>query len=167
MASASHHGAVSTFDPRKEKPFTVPLPSTAEAIARLRVCLIRTAWNENMVTSLADQTRTQLLKAGVAESNVTLAPVVAGSYELPYAAKRWAESGAFDVIMCFGVLIKGETLHFECISNAVAQGTRTYLSVPSAHIASRTLPTRPDGRAAEHGGAGGLRRAELPHAGAG
>ncbi|ELR14530.1 6,7dimethyl-8-ribityllumazine synthase [Acanthamoeba castellanii str. Neff] len=123
MSSLHHSSAVvSTFDPRKEKPLGVPLPDTAEAIARLRVCLIRTAWNENLVTSLADQTRAQLVKAGVAEANVVAAPAVAGSYELPYAAKRWAESGAFDVILCFGVLIKGETLHFECISNAVAQG---------------------------------------------
>jgi 6,7-dimethyl-8-ribityllumazine synthase len=124
MSSQLHPGSavVSTFDPRKEKPLGVPLPDTAEAIARLRVCLIRTAWNENLVTSLADQTRAQLVKAGVAEANVVAAPAVAGSYELPYAAKRWAESGAFDVILCFGVLIKGETLHFECISNAVAQG---------------------------------------------
>jgi len=117
-----HSGAVSTLDPRKEKPLGVPLPSAAEAIERLRVCIIRTAWNESLVAALADQTRAQLLKAGVAPSNVSMAPVVAGSYELPFAAKRWAESGSFDVILCFGVLIKGETLHFECISNAVAQG---------------------------------------------
>lgn len=47
---------------------------------------------------------------------------VPGAYELPYAARLLAMSGTVDAIVCCGVLIKGETLHFEYISDAVSAG---------------------------------------------
>jgi 6,7-dimethyl-8-ribityllumazine synthase len=47
---------------------------------------------------------------------------VPGAYELPFAAKLLAMSGTVDAIICCGVLIKGETLHFEYISEAVTKG---------------------------------------------
>lgn len=47
---------------------------------------------------------------------------VPGAYELPYAAKLLAMSGTVDAIICAGVLIKGDTYHFEYISEAVAKG---------------------------------------------
>ncbi len=51
-------------------------------------------------------------------------PQVPGAFELPLAAKRAAESVAtpFDAIICIGCLIKGETMHFEYICEAVSQG---------------------------------------------
>lgn len=45
-----------------------------------------------------------------------------GAYELPYAAKLLAMSGTVDAIICCGVLIKGDTYHFEYISDAVTRG---------------------------------------------
>ena len=47
---------------------------------------------------------------------------VPGAYELPYAAKLLAMSGTVDAIICCGVLIKGDTYHFEYISDAVTRG---------------------------------------------
>lgn len=47
---------------------------------------------------------------------------VPGSFELPLAAKFLAMSGTVDAIICAGVLIKGDTMHFEYISDAVTKG---------------------------------------------
>lgn len=117
-----HQDVVSTLDPRKEKPVHIAIPALGADVARLRVCIVRTAWNETLVSSLCEQTHAALIDAGITASNVALVPDVAGVYELVYAAKRYAETGAFDVVVCFGVIIKGETYHFECLSHAVAQG---------------------------------------------
>ena len=65
-------------------------------------------------------------QAGVKELKVTEENIfikeVPGAYELPYAAKLLAMSGTVDAIICCGVLIKGDTLHFEYISDAVTKG---------------------------------------------
>ena len=47
---------------------------------------------------------------------------VPGSFELPYAAQRLAESGRYDAVVCLGCVIKGETEHNEYINHATAQG---------------------------------------------
>jgi 6,7-dimethyl-8-ribityllumazine synthase len=57
----------------------------------------------------------------VTEENIFIKEVP-GAYELPYAAKLLAMSGTVDAIICCGVLIKGDTLHFEYISSAVTSG---------------------------------------------
>lgn len=47
---------------------------------------------------------------------------VPGAFELPVAANRAATSGRFDAIICLGLLLKGETPHFEYISQEVTRG---------------------------------------------
>ena len=62
-----------------------------------------------------------LKECNVKEDNIFIKEVP-GAYELPFAAKLLAMSGTVDAIICCGVLIKGETLHFEYISEAVTKG---------------------------------------------
>jgi 6,7-dimethyl-8-ribityllumazine synthase len=47
---------------------------------------------------------------------------VPGSFEIPLAAKRAAESGKYDAIVALGCVLRGDTPHFEYISAAVSQG---------------------------------------------
>jgi 6,7-dimethyl-8-ribityllumazine synthase len=103
---------------KKEIPISLPTPTN---LHKLRVSIIRTAWNEQLVNSLADQTIQRLLDAGVKPDNV-LESVVPGAFELPWAAQQVILSSHPDVVICFGVLIKGETAHFEYISSSVSQG---------------------------------------------
>eukprot|EP00986_Skeletonema_menzelii_P019813 scaffold29213_cov177-Skeletonema_menzelii.AAC.1 len=87
----------------------------------LRIGVLRTRWNDEHVSNLVEG-----IKAGVTECKVPTENIfikeVPGAYELPYAAKLLAMSGTVDAIICTGVLIKGETLHFEYISDAVTKG---------------------------------------------
>jgi len=117
MRSAPH-GAISTFE--KEVPIALP---DLEHISKLRVGIIRTSWNDSLVSSLSAQCKQALLDSGITANNVvTDIYDVPGAFELPFAAQRMAASGTVDAIICFGVLIKGETMHFEYISSAVATG---------------------------------------------
>jgi 6,7-dimethyl-8-ribityllumazine synthase len=45
-----------------------------------------------------------------------------GSFELPLAAKRLAESGLFDAVVCVGAVIRGETSHFDYVAGEAARG---------------------------------------------
>ncbi|KAL3823531.1 hypothetical protein ACHAXA_007209 [Cyclostephanos tholiformis] len=87
----------------------------------IRIGVLRTRWNDVHVSNLVEG-----IKAGVRECKVTeenlFIKEVPGAYELPYAAKLLAMSGTVDAIICCGVLIKGDTLHFEYISSAVTSG---------------------------------------------
>lgn len=110
--------ALSTF--QKEVPIELP---SLENISKLRVGIIRTSWNDTLVSSLSSQCKQALLAGGVpAENIVSDLYDVPGAFELPFSAQRLAASGSVDVIICFGVLIKGETMHFEYISSSVASG---------------------------------------------
>ncbi len=47
---------------------------------------------------------------------------VPGAFEIPQAARRLAEAGGVDAVVCLGCLIRGETPHFEYLAAAVAHG---------------------------------------------
>ena len=58
---------------------------------------------------------------GTEEEDITVIKIP-GSFELPQAARKVAETLNQDAIICLGALLRGETLHFELISNEVARG---------------------------------------------
>jgi 6,7-dimethyl-8-ribityllumazine synthase len=74
---------------------------------------------------LADRLVNSAVEA-FAEHDVTPASVhtyeVPGAFELPLAAKWCAESGRFDGVACLGVVIRGETDHYEFVSAEAARG---------------------------------------------
>ena len=90
--------------------------------SKVRIGIIKTRWNKNHVDNLVSGARDALLKeCNVLESNI-FETEVPGAFELPIAAKLLAMSGTVDAIICCGVLIKGETMHFEYICDAVSNG---------------------------------------------
>jgi len=62
-----------------------------------------------------------LNRHGAAEENITVY-WVPGSFEIPLAAQKAAESGKFDAVICLGVVIRGATPHFEFIAAAASKG---------------------------------------------
>ncbi|KAH8060829.1 methyltransferase [Aureococcus anophagefferens] len=86
-----------------------------------RIGIIRTKWNPKVVDALSDGAKSACLDVGVLEENI-FETQVPGAWELPSAARFLALSGRVDAIVCIGTLIKGETMHFEHISEAVASG---------------------------------------------
>ena len=63
----------------------------------------------------------ELLRAGVLRKNIAVLRVP-GSFELPLACERLAESGRYDALLALGCVIKGETDHYYFIAGETARG---------------------------------------------
>jgi 6,7-dimethyl-8-ribityllumazine synthase len=85
-----------------------------------RIALIVSQFNSEITNGL----RSGAL-AHLSENDVSIAPEdiysAPGAFEIPLIAKRLAHAG-FDGVICLGCVIKGETAHFEYISEAVVHG---------------------------------------------
>lgn len=83
-----------------------------------KIAILQSKWHSEhtdlMVKKCAD-----LLSSAGATSEVHVLP---GSLELPLAADRLAKSKKYDAIVCFGIIMKGETYHFELILQMIEQG---------------------------------------------
>lgn len=78
--------------------------------------------------------------AGLADADVVTFRVP-GAFELPQAAQRVAESGEWHAVVCLGCLIKGETPHFDYISQAVAHGITRAAQSTGVPVAFGVLTT--------------------------
>ena len=87
----------------------------------VRVGIIKARWHEKIGDALIKDAKKAMLKCGVDAENI-VETEVPGSFELPLAARYLALSGTVDVILPVGVLIKGDTAHFDIIAESVTQG---------------------------------------------
>ena len=62
-----------------------------------------------------------LHRTGAREQDIQIVRVP-GSFEIPAAARKLAETGGVDAVICLGCLLRGETLHYEVIANEVTRG---------------------------------------------
>ena len=62
-----------------------------------------------------------LVRHGVAEEAVDVVRVP-GAFELPAVAKRMAVSGDYDAVVCLGVVVRGDTPHFDHVCQGAAKG---------------------------------------------
>jgi 6,7-dimethyl-8-ribityllumazine synthase len=87
-----------------------------------RIALIVSEWNREITEALFQGAKTTLINHNVSPENIVRIDVP-GSFELIYGAST-AQQMDFDAIIAVGCVIKGETRHFEFISNAVAHGIK-------------------------------------------
>eukprot|EP00916_Digyalum_oweni_P010183 GHVL01017070.1.p1 GENE.GHVL01017070.1~~GHVL01017070.1.p1 ORF type:complete len:156 (+),score=32.65 GHVL01017070.1:43-510(+) len=80
--------------------------------------IIKANWNKKITKSLKEGVMESLKKNNIKNIINVESP---GAYELPMISQLYAHAGA-DVIIAIGCLIKGETRHFEYISDAVSHG---------------------------------------------
>lgn len=85
----------------------------------LRVGVLSARWNTDIVNRLADGVHRGLSDLDVDQ---VIEQSVPGCFELPLAAKRLAQSGRVDAIVCIGAVIRGETTHYELVSEGAASG---------------------------------------------
>ena len=89
--------------------------------AGLRVAIVVARWNSEITLRLLDGALAGLAAAGVDPTAVSV-DWVPGAFELPLAAKAWAESGRVDGVVCLGCVIRGETTHYESVAGECAGG---------------------------------------------
>lgn len=97
-------------------------------------------YNDFVTRPLLDGALAALAEAGVADADITVAHVP-GSFELPVAAQRLAETGRFAAVICLGCLIRGGTPHFEYIASAVSHALASASTATGVPIAFGVLTT--------------------------
>src|SRR3954449_2402594 len=92
-----------------------------EALAKSEFAVCVATFYEDIAERLLNGAAEGFALGGVSEASVHTyrAP---GAFELPFAAKLCAESGRFAGIACLGVVIRGETSHYDHVCNEVASG---------------------------------------------
>ena len=83
-----------------------------------RIGVVHSRFNEEICNALLESARAELKKAGAAAEFVA----VAGALEIPIALQWMAQSRRFDALAAIGAVIRGETYHFEVVSNESARG---------------------------------------------
>ncbi len=87
----------------------------------LRIGIVQSRFNEAVCNGLADACIEELERLGVMGEDVLLV-TVPGALEIPLALQKLAESGQFDALIALGAVIRGETYHFELVSNESGAG---------------------------------------------
>jgi len=86
-----------------------------------RFAIIVARWNGELTAKLARGAMDALSKAGANKDEIEIFNVP-GAFELPVAAMKAAETGTFDAVICLGVVIRGETPHFDYVAGQAAAG---------------------------------------------
>ncbi|XOQ43901.1 MAG: 6,7-dimethyl-8-ribityllumazine synthase [Clostridium sp.] len=87
----------------------------------IQIGVVASRFNEFIVKRLLDGVVDGLVRHGVSDDNITAA-WVPGAFEIPLIAKKMAQSGNYDAVICIGAVIRGETSHYEYICAEVSKG---------------------------------------------
>ncbi len=95
--------------------------STMPDASSMRFGIVVSEWNPEITEALYKGAQSTLLDLGVSERNIVREDVP-GSFELPFGAKCLIESDNLDAVIAIGVVIQGETRHFDFVCEGVTQG---------------------------------------------
>ncbi len=89
--------------------------------SNLKIAIILPYFNETLGLELLENTREELLRNNVKNENIDVIRV-AGSLEIPLACQRIAEKVKPDGIIALGIIIRGDTSHYDLVCNTTYQG---------------------------------------------
>lgn len=112
----------------------------------LRIGLVVARFNADVTRALESACLKALVEQGVAETDIAVASVP-GALEIPLALAQLAETGRFDALVALGAVIRGETYHFEVVSNESAAGISRVGLEFHLPIANGVLTTETDEQA--------------------
>lgn len=112
----------------------------------LRIGIVQARFNEDVCHGLLSACLAELKHLGVADEDV-LHVTVPGALEIPLALQKMAHTQQFDALVAIGAVIRGETYHFELVSNESGSGiTRVGLDF-DIPVANAVLTTDTDEQA--------------------
>ncbi|MDQ3916420.1 MAG: 6,7-dimethyl-8-ribityllumazine synthase [Actinomycetota bacterium] len=117
----------------------------------LRVAVVASRFNETLVQRLVDGALDCLRRHGVDDGDISVA-WVPGAFEVPLVARRFAGSGDVDAVVCLGVVIKGETAHFDFVAGGAAQGIAAAAQETGVPVTFGVLTTETAEQAADRAG---------------
>ena len=89
--------------------------------AGFRFAIVVSRWNSEYTSRLESGARQALAEAGAGEDAVVTFHVP-GAFELPFACQRAARDGDFHAVIALGVVIRGDTPHFDYVAGEAARG---------------------------------------------
>jgi 6,7-dimethyl-8-ribityllumazine synthase len=105
-----------------------------------RFAIAVSRFNELVTRKLLEGALDALTTYGVAEEDIDVV-WVPGAFELPVVARRLAGSRTYDGVICLGVVIRGETAHFEHVAGQAAEGIRAAAQETGVPVAFGVLTT--------------------------
>ena len=87
----------------------------------LKFGIVAARFNEFIVSKLVGGALDTLHRHETADHDIDVA-WVPGAFEIPLAARKMAESGKYDAILCLGAVIRGSTTHYDYVCNEVSKG---------------------------------------------
>ena len=112
----------------------------------VRVGIVQARFNPEIGEGLRAACLAELNRLGVVDEDILLI-TVPGALEIPFALQKMATTGQFDALIALGAVIRGETYHFELVSNESGAGiTRVALDY-SIPVANAVLTTDTDEQA--------------------
>lgn len=86
-----------------------------------RIAIATARWNGHITSVLRDGAVSRLKEAGIPDADIDLYDVP-GAVELTFAASQLIETSAYDAVIVFGCVIRGDTPHFDYVCQSVTQG---------------------------------------------
>jgi 6,7-dimethyl-8-ribityllumazine synthase len=114
--------------------------------AGLRIGVVRSRFNERLGAAMLEACRARLAELGVIELKLVSVP---GALEIPLALQKLANTGAYDALIALGAVIRGETYHFEVVSNESAAGLMQVQLDSGVPVANGILTADTDAQAEE------------------
>ena len=89
--------------------------------AGLKIGIVMSRFNKDICEGLLSSCETELGRLGVASDDVLLVDVP-GALEHPLVLQKMAQTGKYDALVAIGAVVRGETYHFEVVSNESSRG---------------------------------------------
>lgn len=112
----------------------------------IQVGIVLSRFNSNIGDGLLAACKSELLKLGVADADITIA-TVPGALETPLILQHMALSENYDALIALGAIIRGETYHFEVVANESARGISEVQLNTGVPVANAILTTENDEQA--------------------
>ncbi len=134
---------------------------TAEQVGEgLRIGVVQARFNEPVCRALRDSCLAELARLGVEDEDVFVC-TVPGALEIPATLQALARTAQFDALIALGAVIRGETYHFEVVSNESAAGVMRVSLDYSIPVANAILTTEDDAQAEARASVKGTEAAQV------
>jgi 6,7-dimethyl-8-ribityllumazine synthase len=117
----------------------------------LKIGIVVSRFNKDITEKLLEGALDGVRSHGGEEERITIVHVP-GAFEIPLVAAKLAASGEYDALVCLGAVIRGDTPHFEYVSDAVTRGIGAAISSHQLPIGFGVLTTNDRQQAMERAG---------------
>lgn len=125
-----------------------------------KVGIVLSRFNSNIGDGLLEACHAELLKLGVAESDIKIA-TVPGALEVPVVLQHMALNEQYDALIALGAIVRGETYHFEVVANESARGISEVQLNTGIPVANAVLTTESNAQAVERMATKGAEAAQV------